>query len=64
MYFSTLQDMLTGSHCCFDIRGGLMGWHGGNADWDKKCCTNEVDILTFLLGINFKIFLFISRPDR
>ena len=56
--------MLTGSHCCFDIRGGLMGWHGGNADWDKKCCTNEVDILTFLPGINFKIFLFISRPDR
>ena len=20
-----------------------MGWKGGNADWDKKCCTNEVD---------------------
>ena len=47
--------MLTGSHCCFDIRGGLMGWKGGNADWDKKCCTNEVNILTFLSKINSKI---------
>ena len=36
------QDMLTGKHCCFDIRGGLLGWQGGDADWDKKCCSNEV----------------------
>ena len=36
------QDMLTGTHCCFDIRGGLMGWQGGAPDWGKKCCSNEV----------------------
>ena len=33
--------MLTGSHCCFDIRGGLLGWQGGEPDWGKKCCSNE-----------------------
>ena len=49
-----LQDMLTGSHCCFDIRGGLLGWKGGNADWDKKCCTNEVNIMTFVVENGFK----------
>ena len=34
--------MLTGDHCCFDIRGGLMGWRGGDPDWGKKCCDNKV----------------------
>jgi len=36
------QEMLTGDHCCFDIRGGLMGWRGGDPDWGKKCCDNKV----------------------
>merc|ERR1719510_2698092 len=47
-YFSSLQEMtcndnnfcremLTGDHCCFDIRGGLLGWSGGDPDWGKKC---------------------------
>ena len=36
------QDMLTGDHCCFDIRGGLQGWDGGDPDWGKKCCSNKV----------------------
>ena len=49
-----MQDMLTGSHCCFDIRGGLLGWKGGNADWEKKCCTNEVNIKTFVVENGFK----------
>ena len=39
---TTLQEMLTGDHCCFDIRGGLMGWQGGDPDWGKKCCDNKV----------------------
>ena len=34
--------MLTGDHCCFDIRGGLLGWSGGDPDWGKKCCNNKV----------------------
>ena len=58
---SFFQDMLTGSHCCFDIRGGLMGWKGGNADWDKKCCTNEVD---FDKVAKKSLTMFISRPGQ
>ena len=41
-YSLPLQDMLTGNHCCFDIRGGLLGWSGGDPDWGKKCCDNKV----------------------
>ena len=33
--------MLTGDHCCFDIRGGLEGWAVGDPDWGKKCCSNQ-----------------------
>ena len=38
--------MLTGDHCCFDIRGGLQGWKGGDPDWGKKCCSNKVGTIS------------------
>jgi len=33
-------DLLLGSHCCFDLSGGLQGWNSGKAEWGKKCCSN------------------------
>jgi len=33
-------DLLLGSHCCFDLSGGLEGWNSGKAEWGKKCCSN------------------------
>merc|ERR1719430_2368475 len=33
-------DLLLGTHCCFDLSGGLQGWSSGKAEWGKKCCSN------------------------
>jgi hypothetical protein len=38
---SFCQDMLLGTHCCFDIRGGLSAWDSGEPDWGRKCCSNK-----------------------
>ena len=41
IFSSIFQDLLLGSHYCFDVSGGLSGWGSGQPDWGKKCCSNE-----------------------
>lgn len=35
------QDLLAGDQCCIDITGTLGGFSHSQANWEKRCCTNQ-----------------------